>query len=277
MERPSSLALQYWGLRHWPFRGSAEAGQFYPTAGHNEALARIEHLVEAPLRLGALVGEAGVGKSTVLGQAARQLRKQGRSVVTVDAIGISTREFLYQAACGLGTVQRDDAEIGWLWRQIADRITENRMQRLSTVLLVDDAGHAGPDLVTQFLRLARIDATPSARWTIVLAAEPGQAGRWTDSLRELVDLRIDVMPWGADDTVGYVQTALVEAERFEPAFDDRALATLHELSRGVPRQVARLTEFALLAGAAAELELIDAATVGAAYDEVAWPTEAGAC
>jgi type II secretory pathway predicted ATPase ExeA len=273
MARPSSLALQYWGLRHWPFHGSTEAAQFYPTAGHNEALARIEHLVEARLRLGALVGESGVGKSKVLAESARQLRKQGRIVVAVDAVGVSTHEFLYQTSCGLGTTPRDDAEIGWLWRQIADRITENRMQQLSTVLFVDDAGQAGPDLVTQFLRLARVDATASARWTIVLAAESEQAARWSGSLRELVDLRIDVMPWSADDTVGYIQMALVEAERFEPAFDDRALATLHELSRGVPRQVGRLTEFALMAGAAAELELIDAATVKAAYDEVAWPSE----
>jgi len=110
----------------------------------------------------------------------------------------------------------------------------------------------------------------------VFAAELEQAARWNSGLRDLVDLRVDLQPWGADDTVGYVQTALVEAGRFEPVFDDRALATLHDLSRGVPRQVARLVEFALMAGAAGEVDLVDAATVEAAYDEVAWPVESGA-
>ena len=60
-----------------------------------------------------------------------------------------------------------------------------------------------------------------------------------------------------EDTVGYVQTALVDAGRFEPLFDERALARLHELSEGVPRRVARLADGALLAGAAAGLEMID--------------------
>ncbi len=112
----------------------------------------------------------------------------------VDALGASTRELLWQVACGLGTTPREDADVAWLWRQIArSRGGESACSRLHTVLLVDDAGQAGPDLVTQFVRLARLDATPAARWTIVLAAEPGQAVRWNEALRNLVDLRIDVL------------------------------------------------------------------------------------
>jgi general secretion pathway protein A len=158
-----------------------------------------------------------------------------------------------------------------LWRQIADRIAENRVQQISSVLLVDDAGSAGPDLMTQFTRLARLDTNPTARLTIVLASQPLPASRWSDSLRNLVDLRIELSAWSADDTIGYVQMALVEAGRFEPLFNDEALAALHELTRGIPRQVARLADFSLMAGAAAELDMIDAPTVHAAHDELAWP------
>ena len=143
----------------------------------------------------------------------------------------TTREVLWQIACGLGTAPREDADVSWLWRQIADRVVENRMQQVATVLLVDDAGQAGPDLMTQFARLARLDPSPSARWTIVLAAEPAQAARWNETLRNLVDLRIELGTWTAEDTIGYVQTALVEAGRMEPLFDDDALRALHELSR----------------------------------------------
>jgi len=270
-----TVQLKHWGLERWPFRSSPESGQFYPTAGHNEALARIEYLVAGRLRLGALVGASGVGKSAVLREAAGQLSRRGRAVAVVDAQGMTTRELLWQAACRLGTAPREDADIAWLWRQIADRVVENRMQQVHAVLLVDDAGQAGPDMVTQFARLARLDASPAARWTIIVAAEPSQAARWNETLRNLVDLRIDVPAWSAEDTVGYVQTALVEAGRLGPLFEERALATLHELTGGVARQVARLADFALVAGAAAGLETIDAATVEAAYDEFAWPAAVG--
>jgi general secretion pathway protein A len=269
-----SLPLKHWGLERWPFSSTPGERQFYPTAGHNEALARIEYLVDGRRRLGALVGDSGVGKSLVLRVAAAQLAKKGRSVVLVDALGASSRELLWQVACGLGTTPREEAEVPWLWRQIADRVVENRVRQADTVLLVDDAGQAGPDMVTQFLRLARLDLNPAARWTIVLAAEPEQATHWSGSLRNLFDLRIDVLPWTMEDTVGYLQTALVEAGRVEPLFDDGALEALHELAVGVPRQVTKLADYALLAGAAAGVETIDAGIVEAASEEIAWPAPA---
>jgi general secretion pathway protein A len=271
-----SLPLKHWGLEHWPFCSTPGVGQFYPTAGHNEALARIEYLVDGRRRLGALLGEGGVGKSLVLRVAAAQLAKQGRTVVLVDALGASSRELLWQVACGLGTTPREDADAPWLWRQITDRVAENRVRQVDTVLLVDDAGHAGPDVVTQFLRLARLDITPAARWTIVLASEPSQAARWNESLRNLFDLRIDVLPWATEDSIGYLQTALVEAGRLEPLFDHGALEALHEIACGVPRQIARLADYSLLAGAAAGVETIDAGIVEAASEEIAWPAAAAA-
>jgi general secretion pathway protein A len=271
-----SVPLKHWALERWPFCSTPGVSQFYPTAGHDEALARIEYLVDGRRRLGALLGDSGVGKSLVLRVAAARLAKQGRAVVLVDALGASTREFLWQVACGLGTTPREDAELPWLWRQIADRIVENRVRQVDTVLLVDDAGQAGPDLVTQFLRLARLDVTPAARWTIVLAAEAGQAVRWNEALRSLFDLRIEVLPWAVSETIGYLQTALVEAGRFEPLFDDGALQALQEISGGVPRQVTKLADYALLAGAAAGVETIDAGIVEAASEEIAWPTAAAA-
>jgi general secretion pathway protein A len=271
-----SIPLEHWGLTHWPFAGAPDAAQFYPTAGHNEALARIEYLIESKRRLGALVGTAGVGKSLLLREAGRQLSRAGRAVALVDVLGHSVRELLWQIAVQLGTTPREDADVPRLWRQIADRVAENRLQQVNTVLLADDAGQAGPDVITQLIRLARLDLSPSPRWTLVLAAEPAQAARWGETLRDLVDLRIDMPPWEEADTIGFVQTALVEAGSTAPIFESEALAALHAHSGGIPRRVTRLADFALLAGAAAAVERIDAALVQAAADEAAWPAVAGA-
>ena len=130
-------------------------------------------------RLGVLLGESGVGKSLVLQAAARQLARQGLDVVSVDAWGSARVELLGKSRPDLATGPSDDFDPTQLWRQIADRVAENRLQQVGTVLLVDEAGQAGPDAVTQILRLTRLDASPAARWTIVLAAEPAQAARWS--------------------------------------------------------------------------------------------------
>jgi general secretion pathway protein A len=284
MDAKQPLPLAHWGLERWPFRGlrriqpsrDPSSDGFYPTACGNEALARIAFLVESRRRLGALAGSTGVGKSLLLQVAAQQLARKSAAIACVDAAGTTTREFLWQIAVGLAAAPRDDADVAYLWRQIADRITENRVQQLDTVLFVDNAGQAGPDLVTQLARLCRIDTSPAARFTIILAAEPGQAAGWGETLRGLVDLRIDLHPWEQEDSVGYVQTALVEAGRMEPLFDDDALFALHQAARGIARDVVRLADYALIAGAAAGRNSVDRSVIEAAQEELAWPAIAAA-
>jgi general secretion pathway protein A len=97
-------------------------------------------------------------------------------------------------------------------------------------------------------------------------AEASQAARWEAPLRDLVDLRIDVEPWEEEDTVGYVQTALLEAGSTDPIFEREALAALHALCNGNPRQVARLANFTLLAAAAEGLKSVDASVVEGAAE-----------
>ena len=276
MTTTKSLPLEHWGLERWPFGGLPGADRFYPTAATNEALARIDHLVESRRRLGALLGPAGSGKSLTLRVAARQLARAGRATVVVNAASLTTRELFWQIAAALAAAPREDADVARLWRQIADRVIENRLQQVDTVLLFDDAGEAGPDLLTQLARLSRLDPPPTARSTMVLAAEPAQAARWNETLRNLVDLRIDLHPWEPQDTVGYIQTALVDAGRFEPLFDEAALRRLHELAEGIPRRVAKLADYALLAGANAGLHIIDVPALEAANREIAWPEPVGA-
>ena len=268
------MQLDHWQLTESPFRTLLDSKRYYPSAGHDEALARLEYLVEARRRLGVLLGESGIGKSLVLQVAAERLARKGAALAIVDTVGIGTRDLLWQLAAALGAAPRDTSDTVHLWRLVSDRIAENRLQGISTVLLVDDAGQAGPDVMMQLVRLARLDATPAARWTILLTAEPQQASRWNESLRNLVDLRIDLEPWSHSDTTGYVQTALVEAGRFDPVFNDEALWAIYELTHGVPRRVVRLADLALVAGAAAKVDRIDAGMVHAAYGEMSWPVAA---
>ena len=260
------MYLAHWGIEQSPFQAGPAAAGFYASPTHDEALARLDYLVTAGRRLGVLLGSGGTGKTITLEAATRQFRQTGKCAVMLDAFGLQAREFYWQLATGLGAAAQPGDDVPRLWQRIAGRLGENRLQKIDTVLLVDDAHHASPEVLTQITRLARIDSSTTG-WTIVLAAHPANASQWPDTLRHLIDLRIDLVPWEAADTVGFIQTALIEAGRFEPAFSDDALAALHELAGGVPRQVGRLANFAMLAGAAAGVDIIDAETVRNAHAE----------
>lgn len=264
------MSLAHWQLRRSPFGANIDPERCYPSEALNEALARIEYLVDQRRRTGVLLGDRGLGKSAALAVAKYRLAKAGAAVAVVDAVGLGRRELLWQVAEGIQATPDPLDDEARLWRRLSDRLRHNKWQARSTVLLVDDVDQLGADLVHRLVRLLRLDPEADARWTVIMATMPDRLAQMDDALLHAIDLRIDLEPWSADDSVGYIQNALVEAGRLAPVFDDQALLRLHELASGSPRHVARLADFALLAGAGAGVEEIGAELVDQAFEAISW-------
>jgi general secretion pathway protein A len=175
---------------------------------------------------------------------------------------------LFQSAVGLQLNPDPTTSTAELWRTLTDRLTEFHYQQLETVFLFDDADRAEKTALAQISRLARYDASPSARLTLVLAGQRETLGRIGASLLDLVELRTDLEPWDASDTINYLQNLLVQAGCPTPVFTEPAVARLHELTQGIPRRVSQLADLSLLAGAGQNSPQIDADVVESAYYEL---------
>ncbi|MCC7083827.1 MAG: AAA family ATPase [Pirellulales bacterium] len=258
----------HWGLRESPFRGSLDWRLFHPSPTHDEALARMQFLVEERRRMGLLLGPTGSGKSMVLEVFARRLRRKGAQVANLNMLGIDLHEFLWLTAAELGANPDRRHDVFHLWRMVVDRIAENRYQQIETVLLLDDADEAPPNALEQVVRIAQQDCSQQARLSIVLAASSDAAGRLLPRLLELAELRIDIEPWEPADTVEYINVAIKHAGRASPAFTEEAIHRLHDLCDGLPRRINQLANLTLLAGAGRNLSQIDTDTVESAYHEL---------
>lgn len=264
------MYLDHWGLDHSPFRSTIDPQRCYPSEELEEALARIDYLISERRRVGVLLGERGVGKSAALAVAQSRLEARGAVACQVDAVGLSRRELLWQVAEGIGASPDPADDEMRLWRRLSDTAQHLKWQERDAVLLVDDVDQLGADLVRCLVRLIRLDTMPDARWAVVMATEAARLDRLDETVLHSIDLRIDLFPWSLDDTTGYVQDALVSAGRMTPVFDDSAIERLQDLTGGLPRHVTRLADFALLAGAGQEFELIDAGVIEQAFDEISW-------
>ncbi len=244
------------------------AEAFYESPIHEEALARLDFLVEEQRRVGLLLGPAGSGKSLVLRVFASRLRSLGRTAVHLNLTGVSPEEFPELLVGGLGLHLPCRYSIAAVWRRIEDRLAEFRYQQMAVVVLLDDADAARAEVLDQVTRLAKIDPRPESRFTLVLAAQPTELARLPESLLEMADLRIDLDAWEAADTARFIETSLAKAGRTAPTFGESAIARLHELSGGIPRRVSQLADLALLAGAGRGLDAIDAETVETVCQEL---------
>jgi general secretion pathway protein A len=84
------------------------------------------------------------------------------------------------------------------------------------------------------------------------------------------DLRIELETWDPEDTLDFLTASLAKAGNSGEVFDPNAASRVHELTQGVPRKVSNLAELALVAGAGQQLKSIDAATIDAVFEELAW-------
>jgi type II secretory pathway predicted ATPase ExeA len=257
---------KYWGLRESPFRPALDWRRFFRSPTHEEALARLEFLLQERRRLGLLFGAVGCGKSLILEVFARKIRRGGAQVANLSLLGADLHEFLWLTAAELGTNPDRGADAFRLWRGILDRLTENRYQQLDTVLLLDDAQQAHVSVLEHVARLTQLDGKGGDGLTIVLAAD--RAHRLPGRLLELAELRIDLEPWEPADTIEYVTKALEQAGATSEIFTDDALHQLHDRCQGVPRRVIRLANLALLAGAGRQAAHIDANVVDSADQEL---------
>ena len=95
------MYLAYWGLSESPFRGHLDPRYFHQGPTQDEALARLDFLVEQGRTLG-LLGESGSGKSLLVEVFRRQLGVVNRQVASVSLIGVDRHEFLWLLAGQLG-------------------------------------------------------------------------------------------------------------------------------------------------------------------------------
>lgn len=276
----------YWGLKTTPFSTALDVRRFYQSQTYNEALARLQFLVDAGRRAGLLLGPPGCGKSLLLEVLAGQLRRVGRRVTKLSLLGVDVHELLWTLATDWGqspdTTRPDTtspdttiADFG-LWRIVGDTLESHRLQHLDTVILLDDVDEATPEVLSAIARLAQSEPTADARLTLVLASSTARVKNLGRRLLELADLRIDIVPWDAGETERYIDRALAQAGRTTPAFAAGAIARLADLAEGVPRHVNQLADLTLLAAAAQKLDLIDAHTVEAVFDELALINPVGA-
>lgn len=260
---------QHWDLTGQPFPSRVGPAQFFESPTHEEALARLQFLVEQNRRIGLLLGVSGSGKTLLLKLFAQALEATGRQAALVNLLGLDTQEFTRQLAVQLGVLTSADATPAQRWRSIVDKIIANRYQSRDTVVLLDDADEADSGVLAHISRLAECDPSSQSRLTIILAAHSRQTSQLGRRLLELTELRVEIEPWEPEDTRDYLQYALSRAGGQREVFDTTAVERLHELSHGVPRRLSQLAGLALIAGAGEQKNAVDSETVDAAYEQLA--------
>ena len=251
----------YWGRNDLALQGPLGQGGLIVTPPHEEALARLEYLVGQRRRFGLLLGPAGTGKSFVLRAAAREAKRLGREVATIDLFGIDSHDLLWQLALALRLGPTERWSHAALWRSVCDHWHALHSARLPSVLLFDHLERAETDCLSLIERLLHLDVTNDGGLTILAAAREGFEECSLGELSEQSELRIELPCLSQRETEFFIREMLDNSGGHHEIFRRDALVTLFDLSGGVPREIVRLCHLALAAAEHDALDRMDSTTL----------------
>ena len=267
------MYLDHWQLASHPFESVVDRGGFYPCEPHEAALLKLRYAAEHQRGAVLLAGPGGSGKTMLVHLLREALPERFTPFVHVVFPQMSSRDLLVYVAEQLGAPPADPPRhtIDESVRRIQFTLEQNASLDRHAVVAVDEAHLLEDCGALETLRLLlNFEAAGRPTLTLLLVGETSlvsAVGR-LPSLEERLSVKTLLRAFSAEETAGYVRHRLRAAGATGDVFSPDALQTLHELGRGLPRQINRLADLALLVGYADRLSEITADQVEAVSEEL---------
>ncbi len=232
-----------------PFRLVADPSMLFVSASAREGLTRLEYAVRDGKGIVVMTGEVGTGKTTLVNRCLDQARGDVRTAYLFNP-SLSGAQLLRALADELQCEVHGESKLE-LTRALYDDLLRHRQAGRRTVLFVDEAQVLSPEALEELRLLTNLETRHEKLLHIVLVAQPELLSLLeSHSLRQLrqrVELFIHLGPMSREETGQYIAHRLRVANPGRPvAFTSEAALVIHRLTRGVPRDINKICDAALL-------------------------------
>jgi type II secretory pathway predicted ATPase ExeA len=254
-----------------PFREPATDAFFVPGPTARAAELKLAFAVEQGVEVGLLIGDPGLGKTTLLRRAAAHAAGLGHVVADLFFPRLGVDEllaFLDAELSGAASASGEGREARV--RRVAERVRRFGEEGHGVVVTIDDAHLLRDPAVFEALHLLlNLREREGASLTFLLAGGRGLVADLAKvpAFAQRVAVTATLAPLGRDETAGYVHHRLAAAGFDRELFDDAALDAVHDGSCGVPRAVNRLCDVVLLIAGAESRDRVLRRDVDAALHE----------
>src|ERR1035437_5041567 len=202
----------FFNLTRNPFDLTPDPSCFVPTRRHDEALAVLYYGVRRHKGFVVVTGEVGTGKTLLL-RCLLGLLKESQDVAYAYLFNgrLSSTELLQYilADFGLPVSGKNKAD---LLLDLGQFLVSRGLQKLTTVLIVDEAHHLSADILEEVRLLSNLETDDDKLLQIVLVGQP-ELDEKLDSvglrqLKQRIAVRTQLGPLDADETKRYIERRL---------------------------------------------------------------------
>lgn len=261
--------LDRYGLSQPPFSVSPDPKFLYQTPQHKRALATIRLTIQERQGLSILYGDVGVGKTTLVRTLYDIYRTDdGYKVVMLTNPDPTSALQLLKRITDACELPRKRSRLDQM-QELEAFLVETFRDGKNTVLLVDEAQLLQGEQFELIRQLTNFESPSAKLMQIVLAGQNNLRSKLRLK-RALLSRAMSVNtldPLTLEETGAMIQYRLKVAGRTEPLFEPDAVRAVHQLSKGVPRDIIKLCRAALTVAAINDLDSVPADVVGHGTDE----------
>jgi type II secretory pathway predicted ATPase ExeA len=209
---------------------------------------RLQHFI-ARRGIALITGDVGAGKSTALRAFTETLDKNHHVVVYVEDPSLGLRGMLSSIARQLNLNAK---YFKWqLAPELKAAIEKNFADyHQTTLLIIDDAQHLGPQALDELRLLTNFHIDSKAPLSLVLLAQPEFRKivqlKALEAFRQRLTLRVHLTGLAQSEAAAYVKHQLEMAGRTDTLFTDDVIAEIYQQAKGIPRLINTLCYECLL-------------------------------
>ena len=246
------MYLDFYLLKKEPFHVTPDPEFLFLSPSHKAALRALVYGVEERQGFVALLGEVGLGKTTILRSYLERVDQSQLKPIHLLHANLSFRELLHTLCqeCGLeGTTENIAETITRLHHVLIGEYQQGR----NVALLVDEAQHMPLETLEQLLLLSNLETSTQKLLQIVLVGQPElEAKLNAQALRQLKQrlvIRATIVPLTAEESRAYILYRLAKVRLADnPIFTRGALQAIITQAQGIPRVLNILCTNALIQG-----------------------------
>src|SRR5512136_794825 len=251
---------EFYGLKEKPFSKTPDPRFLYLSAGHREALARLQYVLEER-ELALLTGDIGCGKTTIsralmdsVGDAYHFCFIINPRLTAIELLRVIARD-LAVAAPPAG---KDE-----LLREITGALYRFHNEKCCPVIVIDEAQMiAGREIFDEIRLLTNFQLDDRNLLSVIIMGQPELrrtlANPVYEPLKQRITMNYHLSPLNLEETLEYLDFRIEVAGGSAGLFTPDAVQRIYEFSGGVPRKINVIATNALLEGFGRDTAWIDA-------------------
>ena len=246
------MYLEHFNMKFEPFAPTHDPRFLYLGEQHGTALERLVAAVNKRHGITAIIGEPGLGKSTLLRALLRGLKESvnfawvfNTTMDSIDLLRFICRDF--------GFMPKSENKSDLLIELYTFFIREYEQDRIP-LLIIDEAQNLRPEILEEIRQLSNLETLSKKLLQIILCGQP-QLEHYLEmpelyQLKQRISFKAGLSPLSYEETVKYIEHRLKIAGALDvDIFSNCGLRTIHDISDGVPRLINHICDNALHAAA----------------------------